>query len=288
MSGPGADSRPADDPVLPDHRDGQRAGPHGPQARDLKHRIGQALVPPRLRPWLRAAIARASVWPPVGLVRFGSLRRTTPIAPMWPPRYGRPIDRHYIEGFLEREAGAISGEVLEVGDLAYTKRFGGSAVTGASILHSPIGAGPGVTYSADLADAPEIPSQHFDCVILPQTLLFIYDVHAAVRTLHRILRPNGVLLVTVPGLTHTVPEDKEMWGQYWSFTDDSLRRLFGDVFGPENVEIESHGNVLTTTAFLYGLVVEDLRAADFVTDDPDYPLVLTVRATRAGVSEPGS
>jgi len=199
---------------------------------------------------------------------------------MWPPRFGRPIDRHYIDGFLQRESGAIAGEVLEVGDRSYTTRFGGSKVTNSSILHSPIGNSAGATYVADLVDAPEIPTARFDCVVLPQTLLFIYDVRAAVATLHRILRPGGVLLVTVPGLTQSVPDDKEMWGQYWSFTDDSLRRLFGDVFGATNVEIESHGNVLTAAAFLYGLVVEDLRTEDFSPDDPRYPLVLTVKATK--------
>jgi len=217
----------------------------------------------------------------VGFVRFGSLRRITPIAPIWPPRYKAAVDRVYIDGFLEREAMSIQGEVLEVGGLGYTNRFGGDRVTAGSVLHSPIGASPEVTYAADLVDAPEIPSEHFDCVILPQTLLFIYDLQPAVRTLHRILRPGGVVLATVPGITQTVPDDKERWGQYWSFTDQSLGRLFGDVFGPDRVTIESHGNVKTTIALLHGLAKEDLNARDFALDDPHYPLTLTVKAVRA-------
>ncbi len=247
---------------------------------ELPLRLAKRVVPDPVRSRLKTTAARFSVWPPVGFVRFGSLRRARPIAPMWPPRYGRPIDRRYIEGFLARQSAAITGDVLEVGDLSYTNRFGGAGVTGRSILHSPIGAGQGVTYIADLADAPELPSGRFDCVILPQTLLFIYDVRAAIETLHRILKPGGVLLATVPGITQYVPDDKEMWGQYWSFTDQSLQRLFGDTFGADNIEIGSNGNVFTTTAFLYGLVVEDLRDRDFAEDDPDYPLILTVRATR--------
>ena len=248
----------------------------------------KAVLPAGVLRWLKKASGasyRFRVWPPVGFVRFGSLRRTTPISPMWPPRYGRPIDRFYIERFLAAHSDAIQGEVLEVGGLEYTTQFGGDRVSRASILHSPIGAGPKVTFVADLADAPQIPSARFDCVVLPQTLLFIYDVRAAVRTLHRILRPGGVALVTVPGISQSVPDDKEKWGQYWSFTDQSLGRLFGDEFGLHNVDVRSHGNVLTTTAFLHGLSVEDLRREELRANDESFPLVLTVRATRASSTQ---
>ncbi len=248
--------------------------------REAARRIGRRIVPGPVRRAVADGVGRFSVWPPVGFVRFGSLRRATPIAPMWPPRFGRPIDRYYIDRFVEHNAEAISGEVLEVGDLDYTNRFGGPGITGRSILHSPIDAGPGETYATDLADGTGLPSSHFDCVVLPQTLLFIYDVRAAVATLHRILAPGGVLLVTVPGITQIVPEDRDRWGQFWSFTTDSLHRLFDDEFGPENVTIDSHGTVKTAVAFLHGLAVEDLRAKDFATDDPSYPLLLTVRAVK--------
>ena len=116
--------------------------------------------------------------------------------------------------------------------------------------------------------------------MLPQTLLFIYDVNAAVASLHRALRPGGRVLVTVPGISQMVPQDREIWGQYWSFTVDSLGRLFGDVFGLENVEIESRGNVKTAVALLHGLSIDDLRSQDFEHDDPDYPVILTVVAVR--------
>ena len=242
-------------------------------------RAVRAVIPERIRPSIRSLVARWSVWPPVGQVRFGSLRRTEPIAPIWPPRFGEPVDRVYIDRFFETEAASIRGDVLEVGGLRYTDRFG-QEVSSRSVLHSPIGAGPNVTYASDLVDAPEIPSGHFDAVVLPQTLLFIYDVQAAVRTLHRILRPGGVVLATVPGITQTVPEDKDLWGQYWAFTDQSVARLFGDVFGPDQVTVRSHGNVKTTIALLHGLAIDDLSPNDFDIDDSHFPLILTVKATR--------
>lgn len=223
---------------------------------------------------------RATVWPPVGAVRFGALRRVEPFGLIWPNRRGNPIDRVYIDPFLEREAKSIRGEVLEVGDTGYTDRFG-SGVTKASVLSAPDNDGPWVDYAVDLADASAIPSDHFDCVILPQTLLFIYDVAAAVESLHRILKPGGVALVTVPGLTQEVGEDKERWGQYWSFTSQSLERLFGDAFGSDQIEVESYGNVLVATALLYGLSAGDLKKSELAHRDPAFPVILTVRATKA-------
>ncbi len=255
--------------------------------------IVKTVVPARGRQTGRDLANRLTTWPPVGLVRFGSLRRTTPLASMWPPRYGRPIDRHYIDRFLAAESASIRGDVLEVGGPEYTIRFGGPDVTSMSSLYAPAepshnggkkpGNGNGAVYAADLVDAPELSDATFDCIVAPQTLLFIYDVAAAVATMHRVLRPGGVALVTVPGITQSVPEDKERWGQYWSFTDDSLHRLFGDVFGPDQIEVTSHGNVLATVGFLHGLVVDDLRSGDLDDDDPAYPLILTVKARRAPV-----
>lgn len=237
---------------------------------------------------MRAAAGRLSVWPVVGLVRFGSFRRVEPIAAMWPPRYGRPVDRHYIDAFLESELDGLGGELLEVGNLEYADRFGGPEITGRSTLHAPAGAGPRTTYVCDLADGTGLPSEHFDIIVLPQTLLFIYDVRAAVANLHRALRPGGRVLVTVPGISQTVPADRDMWGQYWSFTVDSLQRLFGDEFGAENIEVASFGNVKTAVSLLHGLAVEDLRHRDFAHDDPDYPVILTVVAVRASTDRAAS
>ena len=51
--------------------------------------------------------------PLVGKVRFGDLKRLTPISPKWGLDRGRPIDRSYIESFLAQHASNIRGRVLE-------------------------------------------------------------------------------------------------------------------------------------------------------------------------------
>jgi len=224
----------------------------------------------------------AEAEPPVGRVRFGDLRRLTPISRVFGFDRGTPVDRYYIENFLNRVASDIQGHVLEVGDDSYTRRFGKGRITRSDVLHVSKD-NPHATIIADLTNAPQIPSNTFDCIVLTQTLQLIYDPRAALFTLHRILKPGGVLLVTIPGVSQI---DHHEWHDswYWGFTTLSARRLFEEVFPPELVEVESHGNVLAVTAFLQGIALEELSTNELDQLDPDYQLIITIRATKeAGI-----
>ena len=99
----------------------------------------------------------------------------------------------------------------------------------------------------------------------------------ALATLHRVLKPGGVLLLTVPGISQT---DRGEWGEtwHWSLTGASMRRLLAD--GWEHVSVETHGNVLSAISFLHGLCVADLTEEELATNDPAYPLVVTARAAK--------
>lgn len=217
--------------------------------------------------------------PRPGMVRFGSLRRVTPISRHFGYDRGQPVDRHYIEGFLERHRADIHGHVLEVGDDSYTNRFGGDRVAAADVLHVN-SSNRRATIVGDLAEGASIPSESFDCVILTQTLQLIYNLGAALGTLHRILRPGGVLLMTVPGIT---PIDRGEWGDtwYWSFTPTSVRRLLSDWFPAADIDVAAYGNVLAATAFLYGLSARELSAAELAFSDPLYPVVVAARACKS-------
>lgn len=217
--------------------------------------------------------------PPVGRVRFGSFRRVTPISTAFGFDRGQPVDRHYIEDFLGRHAADVRGRVVEIGDDAYTRRFGHDRVTRRDVLHVSAD-NPQATIVADLADAGHVPSDAFDCVIVTQTLHLIYDMPAAVRTLQRILRPGGVCLATVPGISQV---DKGAWQAtwFWSLTGAAAARLFGDAFGPGAVQVESHGNVLAACAFLQGLASSELHPEELAHRDPSYPVIVAVRAVKA-------
>lgn len=216
--------------------------------------------------------------PPVGWVRFGSLRRLTPISGNFGYDRGEPIDRYYIEAFLDRHAADIRGRVLEIGDDVYTRCYGGEKVTRRDVLHISAD-NPHATIVADLAGGDGIPSDSFDCIILTQTLHFIYDMPAAVRTIHRILRLGGVCLATVPGISQIDRgEWKDIW--YWALTGTAVRRLFTGPFVQEDVTVQSHGNVLASCAFLQGIASDELTRTELDYHDPSFPLVVTVRAVK--------
>jgi SAM-dependent methyltransferase len=223
---------------------------------------------------------RASREPPrPGSVRFGDLRRLRPLSKRFGFDRGTPIDRYYIEDFLSRHAGDITGRVLEVGDASYTRRFG-VAVTRSDVIDRDE-SNPHATIHGDLTSADNVASDSFDSVICTQVLLLIFDVRAALRTLERILRPGGVLLVTVPGITKVSRGEAERWGDYWRFTAQSTSRLFGEVFPPAGVRVETHGNVLAAVAFLHGVAAEELSRQELDTQDPDFEVIVAVRATKA-------
>lgn len=247
--------------------------------KDLLKWLARATVPASMYHWARCRWRGLPYAPPVGSVRFGNLRRVTPVSRIFGIERGRAIDRYYIENFLARHADDIRGCALEVADNKYTACFGGDRVTRSEVLHVQEGT-PKVTIVADLSSANAIPPNHFDCIILTQTLQFIYDARAAVLTLRRILKPGGVLLATLPGISQISRYDAERWGDYWRFTSHSVRRLFEEVFSPADLTVASYGNVLAAGALLQGLAVEELRPEELDYHDPDYELVITVRAVK--------
>lgn len=227
----------------------------------------------------RRRIVRMTRWPPVGWVIFGSFRRLKPISSDWGYERGNPIDRYFIEKFLAESSQFIRGRALEIGDNTYTLRFASSELETSDVLHVS-DQKPGVTIIADLTSADQIPADSFDCIILTQTLQFIFDVPAVIRTVFRILRPGGCVLVTVPGICQISRYDMDRWGDYWRFTTRSIAKLFEAQFPGENVKIKAYGNVKASVAFLHGIAHEELSSKDLDYFDPDYELLIGIQAIK--------
>lgn len=238
----------------------------------------KALARPAM-PWVRSAVRVATGTPGVGKVQFGDLRRIRPISRDFGADRGLPIDRFYVHAFLEHHAADVKGHALEIGEDTYTRRYGGIRVTQADVLHVT-DENPKATIVGDLSDAPHIQSERFDAVIMTQTLHLIFDFTAALRTVQRILKPGGVLLLTVPGITPVAAGTR--WGStwLWSFTEISMRRLLTAVFGEENFELKVNGNVLAATAFLHGLATDELQRDELEAFDPSYPVIITARVQK--------
>jgi SAM-dependent methyltransferase len=211
-------------------------------------------------------------------VRFGDFGRLAPISREFGLDRGRPIDRYYIEGFIARHAEDIRGRVLEIKDSSFTRKYGGGRVSVSDVLDVEE-SNRRATIVADLACADDVPTDMFDCIICTQTLHFIYDLGAAVRTLGRILKPGGTLLATFPGIGQT--SCAKLDEHYcWALSTLAAGRLWEEAFPGTNIEIEAHGNVLAAVAFLEGLAVRELRKEELDYHDPDYELLISVRAVK--------
>lgn len=212
---------------------------------------------------------------------WSALRRLRPYRPDFGRERGECIDRFYIEKFLAANKESIRGQVAEIEGDQYTKLFGDGRVVHSDILDVNE-QNTMRTITIDLAQTDSAPQDVFDCIICTQTLFLIYDYAAAVRSLYKMLRPSGVLLVTVPGICSNVRGNLlagagEDW---WRFTARSAQRAFGDVFSDPDVVLNTYGNVLAATAFLHGLVQKELTPAELEYHDPDYEVIIGIKAMK--------
>lgn len=219
-----------------------------------------------------------SIVTPGKRIQMGALHRVTPLSTRFGYDRGGPVDRVYIERFLEANAEHIKGRVLEIADNHYTRVFGRGQVSVSDILHVNAD-NADATIVGDLTTISRSYDNAFDCIILTQTLHLIYDFKAALASCRRVLKPGGVLLLTVPGITNI---DHGEWGNlfYYSFTTHLFKKLAPELFPGDKVEISHHGNVKTATAFLYGLGKDELKRSDYAFDDPHYQVIVSCKVCK--------
>ena len=212
-------------------------------------------------------------------VDLSSLNRTDPISRVFGLDRGTPIDRYYIEKFISENAKYIKGRVLEISESYYSKTPGSGPVDEYEVLHATQG-NKYATIIGDLTDINTLPENRMDCFICTQTLNFIYDVRKALKGAHYLLKPGGILLATVAGISQISRYDMSRWGDYWRFTNASIERLVRETF-KGMVQINSYGNVLAATAFLQGMAIQDMPNLSLLDkNDGDYQLIITIVAEK--------
>lgn len=212
-------------------------------------------------------------------VNFNDELRTEPISRKFGFDRGCPIDRYYINSFLKQNQSLITGSVLEIAESTYSKRFGHD-ISSYEVLHYD-DSNKKATIVGDLTKPETLPKERIDCFICTQTLNFIFDVSKAIEGSYKVLKQGGTLLCTVSGISQISRYDMDRWGDYWRFTDLSIRKLMESVFGEGNVEIVTFGNALAATAFLQGLAIDDLPDTSLLDKkDLDYQITIGIKATK--------
>ena len=196
-----------------------------------------------------------------------------PVSPIFGDERGLPIDRHYIEKFLLVNKVDIKGRCLEVGDRRYISRFGQDTECLDVLCPVQIGI---VNVVANLETGEDVPFNSYDCFVMTQTLPFIFDVKSAVKHALQLLKPGGVLLITVPGITRISTSDAVRYGHYWAFTAQSIEKLFSNY----DYSITQYGNVASAKAFLDGLAAEELSEKDLGFVDERFPVTIGVRVVK--------
>jgi SAM-dependent methyltransferase len=207
------------------------------------------------------------------LPRWGNLRRTRPFSTAYGSDRGTPVDRYYLHKFLNANRSLITGRVLEVEAPSYTKRFGEDVLESHTVDINPAFR---TTYTCDLAYAEQIPSDYYDCFLVPNTFQHILDLHPALRTMLRVVKPGGVVLASAAGLLPLIPDG----GDYWHLTAHGWRLVLEGEWPGCEVSIEAHGNCLAAAAAMYGLAQEELRPAELDAHDPRYEVLTTIRCRK--------
>jgi hypothetical protein len=187
-----------------------------------------------------------------------------------------PIDRFYINKFLELHRSDITGRIIEIGDDIFSSRYG-SDILKISVLRGKGRHRRAQSHDCDLTEPETVMRvEKADCVICTNTLNFIYDQELAVKTISNMLVKKGVALFTVAGASAVSTYDHERWGDYWRFTDQSLKRVLEKHF--KRVDLCTFGNSKTSVAAMLGLCIEDIPGCLLKVQDTGYQVIIAARA----------
>ncbi len=197
-----------------------------------------------------------------------------PVSRRFGNEIGTPIDRYYIEKFIEEHKSDIHGDVVEIADDEYTRKFG-TDISHSYILHVNGWGGENVI-RGNLSTGEGIVENMADCLICTQTIQMIYDINAVAANIYKLLKPNGAALITAHGISQLSMYDYHNWGEYWRFTKMSAQQLFERYFDKKKIQSFSYGNMKMAVCFMYGLSQECLNMSEMECVDEQYPLIIGI------------
>jgi SAM-dependent methyltransferase len=226
-----------------------------------------------IRKLFRAIVSKSRI----SRLKWHDLRSTKPVSKVFGLDRGTPVDRYYIDKFLDSNRRFIKGRILEVAESHYSRKFG-TEVVAYEILH--VEKKNNVTIVGDLTDPSSLPSNTIDCFVCTQVFNFIYDFQKSIQGAYRLLKPGGVVLATVSGISPISRYDADRWGHFWGFYPQGIEKAFKGVFGEPGVEVKVYGNSLSAMCFIKGIAWQELSSEELDFEDPDYPVTIAIVARK--------
>lgn len=187
---------------------------------------------------------------------------------------GMPIDRWYIHQYFLDNAKLITGACLEFGELTYVNKYGSDVTKKVMFNYSNISRVSSGEIRGDITIPSQLPELEFDCIVCVNVLNFIYDIKSALLGLGRMLKRNGVIVITVAGpVAHISRYDMVRWGDFWRFTDRTIAQLVSEA-GLKVEDIKTYGNPLSCVTQINGYCVEDIGVDSLLPNHSDYQLVI--------------
>jgi SAM-dependent methyltransferase len=207
--------------------------------------------------------------------KYISSLTTKPISTRYGFDRGTPVDRLYIERFLEIYRDNVKGACLEIVDDSYILKYGGTKVTKKDVLDIFIR--EKTTINGDLRNLKGVIADNsYDTIIITQTFNVIDDYESAIKECQRILKPGGMLLVTLP----TISPAWNLKINMWRFNIKSAEYVFKKYFEDKNVVVTGLGNKSAVECFWLGMSLQDMTENEINRNDPKFPLIIGIMATK--------
>ena len=209
---------------------------------------------------------------PVGSINLGSFANGKPFCHEFGYTRGTPIDRVFLDVFIDTIRDQVYGATLEIGGRKEDKslyRFQNAE----PFETLDVEAGSGADHVGDAHCITLFRPGSWDSILAFNVLEHCERPWIVVSNFLYWLRPGGMAFCVVPNAQrlHRGPRD------YWRILPDAASSLFSDF---EEVTILRYGNLLTSQAAMSGIAAEELHYA-MAYSDRDYPTVTCISARKA-------
>ncbi|MBD2666452.1 putative methyltransferase [Richelia sinica FACHB-800] len=205
-------------------------------------------------------------------INWGDLKKSVPICQAFGITRGKPVDRYYLNQFIQEIKNQIVGNILEIGGTPKDKDFY-EVNPGTSYQVMNIEPGLGIDIVGDAHDVSIIQPASFDSIVIFNVLEHCYAPWQVVENIYTWLKPGGKCFAMVPNAVrlHATPVD------YWRPLPDAFAWMFRN-FSQQKLYI--YGNPISVIASYHGIAVEELTSAELDAFHPDFPVATCIVAQK--------